>query len=281
MATYAIGDIQGCFDELQALLKQINFNPQYDTLWFSGDLVNRGKKSLETLRFIKNLGPRAISVLGNHDLHLLATVYADAPVKGFDTLAPILEAPDCAELCTWLRHQPLLHHDETLGYTMTHAGIFPEWDLLIAKACAREVEAVLQTGDFQAYFINMYGNSPHHWDPKITGWDRLRFITNVFTRMRLCGVINHRLNLKLKGALDKAPAGYVPWFKVADRQNKNLNIIFGHWAALEGQTFGEPGVFALDTGCVWGNCLTAMRLEDRKTFSTPCSNAVIAALVPE
>lgn len=270
MATYAIGDVQGCFEELQLLLNKVAFNPQTDNLWFVGDLVNRGKKSLETLRFIKGLGEHAISVLGNHDLHLLAIVYGDAQHKGCDTLDSLLAAPDRDELCDWLRHCPLLHHDETLGYTLVHAGIFPEWTLAVAQQCARELEAVLQSSQCRDYFLNMYGNHPHHWEPSLEGWDRLRFITNVFTRMRLCGLTDHRLNLKLKGPPTLAPEGYLPWFKVPNRVNKELNIVFGHWAALEGNVQQEPGIFALDTGCVWGNCMTALRLDDGVAFSVGC-----------
>jgi len=229
MAVYAIGDVQGCFDELQSLLELIDFKPDLDQLWFAGDLVNRGPKSLETLRFIRSLN--AVSVLGNHDLHLLACAYIPARRKRKDTLTHILDAPDAAQLLEWLRHQPLLHYDRTLGYTLVHAGLPPQWDLETARACSAEVEQVLR-GDSYAEFLNaMYGNKPNVWTPALTGWDRLRFITNCFTRLRYCDS-NGRLALEEKGPPDSQPDHLKPWFEWKSRKSRDMNILFGHWSTL-------------------------------------------------
>jgi bis(5'-nucleosyl)-tetraphosphatase (symmetrical) len=265
MATYAIGDVQGCFDELQALLAKISFNPTHDELWIVGDLVNRGLKSLATLRFIKNL-PNCKIVLGNHDLHLLAMAYG-RPYHSH-TLDEILQAPDRDELIHWLAQQPLLHHNAKLNYVMVHAGIPPQWDLLLAKQCARELETVLRSEQLSELLTHMYGNEPNQWSDDLQGWERLRFITHAFTRMRFC-TAEGALDFHYTGAVGSQPSQLMPWFKVPHRRNKDLNIIFGHWAALQGEV-DEPKIFALDTGCVWGNCLTAMRLEDQKIFNIPC-----------
>ncbi len=263
MATYAIGDIQGCLSPLKKLLEKIEFNPEKDTLWFTGDLVNRGPQSLEALRFIKQLGKKHLIVLGNHDLHLLALAHAGLSEE---SLQPILEAPDRQELLDWLTHQPLLIKDQ--GYVMVHAGVAPDWDINTAQKLAKEVEVVIQNKDTAAdFFKHMYGNKPDLWDPTLTGWDRLRCITNYFTRVRFCDETG-RLNLDEKGTRDSNP-DLIPWFKVPNRKTANDKIIFGHWAALSGKTDTE-NVYALDTGCVWGFCLTAMRLEDKKIFSIQC-----------
>lgn len=269
MATYAIGDVQGCFAELSALLTHIAFEPTHDKLWFSGDLVNRGPQSLAVLRFIKSLPESPVVVLGNHDLHLLALAYGVGENKKQDTLQEILQADDCQELCEWLRHQPLIHHDATLNFTMVHAGLSPQWDLSQALACAQELEAVLRGKNFLDFFRNMYGNEPTHWRDNLAGWDRLRYIVNSCTRMRFCD-IQGDLELTIKGSVGSQPEGYIPWFKTPHRVNKDLRIVFGHWASLNGHT-GEPNVHALDTGCAWGNCLTAMRLEDGQRFSVSCT----------
>jgi bis(5'-nucleosyl)-tetraphosphatase (symmetrical) len=266
MATYAIGDVQGCFDPLLRLLDKIDYDPLNDTLWFTGDLVNRGPKSLEVLRFIKKLRNSHV-VLGNHDLHLLSIVYTGASLEPEDTFQTILKAPDKEELCTWLRHRSLLHHDPILDYTLVHAGFPPQWDLNKAIKCAEEVQTVLRGKHFIDFFINMYGNEPFQWNDSLVGWDRLRCITNCLTRLRFCD-IKGNLELNTKGISD--PAGdYFPWFKLPNRRSKGLKILFGHWAALRGQT-NEPNVYALDTGCVWGGCLTAMRLEDKERISINC-----------
>lgn len=268
MPTYCVGDVQGCYDELIALLTKINFDLQNDQLWFTGDLVNRGPKSLQVLRFVKSLGPRAITVLGNHDLHLLAVANQQASSKKQDTLDEILKAHDSEELCDWLRKQPLLHHDANLQYTMTHAGLPPHWDLIKAQQCADEVSQALKSNHYLDFLANMYGEKPNLWSDNLSGWPRLRLITNYLTRMRLCNA-EGELNLSKKGKVTQRDDGFLPWFKISGRQNKNLRIVFGHWAALEGIT-DEPDIFAVDTGCVWGNCLTALRLEDQQRFSIQC-----------
>ncbi len=268
MATYAIGDVQGCYPALQKLLEQIQFDCKKDTLWFTGDLVNRGPQSLETLRFIKNLGTQQRVVLGNHDIHLLAVANgARAAISG-DTLQPILTAPDRDELLTWLSQQPLLHHDDKLGFTMVHAGIAPEWDLNIAKQLAQEVEIILQDKNNTANYSQLFGDHPDQWHADLTGFDRLRCIINYFTRMRFCHP-DGRLELKTKNTFTQN-IHLVPWFKVNTRINYDLKIIFGHWAALRGITH-TPHVYALDTGCSWGFELSAMRLDDGKIFNVSCT----------
>lgn len=269
MSHYCIGDVQGCFSELTALLTKINFDPKHDTLWFTGDLVNRGPQSLEVLRYVKSLGDRALTVLGNHDLHLLAVVSGKAKVKSQDTFDDILNAPDCNELCDWLRQQPLLHHDAKLGYALVHAGLPPQWNLEKALQCAHEVESVLRSDKYADFFAHMYGNEPNRWDEKLTGNDRLRIITNYLTRLRFCDA-KGTLELITKSESHTPPHGYLPWFKIPQRKTKILNILFGHWAALGGHT-DEAHVYALDTGCVWGNCLSALRLEDGQRFSVHCT----------
>jgi bis(5'-nucleosyl)-tetraphosphatase (symmetrical) len=267
MATYAIGDIQGCFDQLKRLLECVSFGDS-DQLWLAGDLVNRGPKSLETLRFVRSLGDRSRVVLGNHDLHLLAIHYGVTQPRRSDTLGPILDAPDRDELMQWLQQQPLLVHDEALDYVMVHAGIPPDWSLKQASARAREVETVLQGPEAESFFQHMYGNQPDCWSKDLQGWDRLRVITNYLTRMRFCDS-KGRLDFAAKGGLETQPEGFRPWYshtRKADAQR----IIFGHWAALEGG-LQHPQLFSLDTGCVWGNRLTAMRLEDQRYYSCDCS----------
>ncbi|MCK5696536.1 MAG: symmetrical bis(5'-nucleosyl)-tetraphosphatase [Gammaproteobacteria bacterium] len=258
MATYAIGDLQGCLDNLKLLLEKITFNPSRDTLWFVGDLVNRGDQSLETLRFIKQLGKSAIAVLGNHDLTLLALCEHNKKVK-HHTLDAILQAPDKEELIHWLRHRPLLHHDHTLGYTMVHAGLAPQWDLTMAQSYAQEVEAVLQSHQYSDFMANMFGDTPKKWNEQLTDWERLRFITNSFTRMRYCSP-KGKLNFKDKGPIGTQKKGHLPWYQVNNRKNSELKIIIGHWSTLFGQT-NTANVFAIDTGCLWGETLTAMQLD--------------------
>ncbi len=261
---YAIGDIQGCFSVLERLLAHIEFDPAKDRLWFTGDLVNRGSQSLETLRFIKNLGEHHVVVLGNHDLHLLALFYGVRHGWKEDTLDAVLNAHDCSELMIWLSQKPLLYHDADLGFTMVHAGLASSWDLATAKRLAKEVETVMQGPSASDFFKNMYGNFPDHWDEQLTGWDRLRCITNYLTRLRFCHQ-DGRMEFHAKGKCESSP-DLIPWFKVKPRANSDLKIIFGHWAALEGVTH-TPNAYALDTGCVWGYQLTAMRLEDERRFS--------------
>jgi bis(5'-nucleosyl)-tetraphosphatase (symmetrical) len=268
MSTYAIGDIQGCLFALEKLLQEIHFDPNKDVLWFTGDLVNRGPQSLETLRFIKNLSSQQKIVLGNHDLHLLAMAHNAHQGWADDTLIPILTAPDREDLIAWLLHQSLLHHDEVLGFTMIHAGLAPSWDLTLAKTLAAEVETILQSDQRIDFFHHMYGNEPAQWNENLTGWERIRCIVNYFTRARFCH-IDGSLELTTKENMRLEQTDLIPWFRIPDRRNANLKIIFGHWAALGGIT-KTPNTFALDTGCVWGYCLTAMRLEDLQRFSVSC-----------
>lgn len=271
MATYAIGDVQGCYHELLALVAKIQFNPQKDFLWFTGDLVNRGKHSYEVLKYIKNLGNRAITVLGNHDLHLLAVKSGAVKLKEKDSFHDVLNAADCTEICDWLQHQPLFHYDEKLNYSLVHAGVAPQWDLDDTKHFANEVELVLQSTKSKEFFENMYGDIPDQWQESLTGWPRLRVITNFMTRVRFCDE-QGRLDLNYKGIIGKQPAGFYPWFDIKHRLTKNIPIIFGHWAALAGKS-DDVSVIALDTGCCYGNCLTAFRLEDKQRFTVKCEKS--------
>ena len=258
MAVFAIGDLQGCHDELMQLLERIRFDPAEDTLWFTGDLVNRGPRSLEVLRYVRELGKHAVCVLGNHDLHLLAVAAGTARSKSGDTLDAVLSAPDRDELLHWLRHRPLLHHDAALGYTLIHAGLPPQWDLGTAKACARELEAVLRGDGHHEFFRHMYGNEPRLWSPSLTGVERLRFIVNCYTRMRYCDA-EGGLDLKVKGAPGSQSPGLLPWFEMPGRLSRELHILFGHWSTVG--EIRDRNVHALDTGCVWGGRLTALRLD--------------------
>ena len=269
MAVYAIGDIQGCYDELRELLAMIHFDPECDRLWFVGDLVNRGPKSLETLRFVRDLGTTAITVLGNHDLHLLAAAYGIRPDTIDDeTLEPVLAATDRDELIDWLRRRPLLHHDADLGYLMVHAGLPPQWDLSLARQCAGEVESVLRSDRLEAFLSHMYGNKPRQWSRELTGWDRLRFIVNCFTRMRFCDR-KGKLELKSSGPPGSQPDGYYPWYEIPGRASEGMNIIFGHWSTL--RTTDIPGIFPTDSGCLWGGQLTALRIDTRpERIELPC-----------
>jgi len=268
LATYAVGDVQGCLDPLHRVLEAVRFDPAVDRLWLVGDLVNRGPDSLGTLRFVRDLGPAAIAVLGNHDLHLLAVALTERAPRRKDTFDPILAAADRDELLDWLRHRPLVHHDPDLDAVMVHAGISFQFSLADALACAREVEAVLAGPEPTAFLDHMYGNEPAVFGPALTGVQRLRAIVNIFTRMRF---INHggRLDFDAKEGVAEAPSGYFPWFERLHDDFAGRRIIFGHWAALEGR--GTPAnCLALDTGCCWGRCLTLLRLEDGKRFSTDC-----------
>ena len=258
MTTYAIGDVQGCYDELQALLDEVKFDFRQDTLWVTGDLVNRGPRSLEVLRFIKSMGECAVTVLGNHDLHLLAVAYGHEAQKKGDTLAPILEAPDREELLTWLRMQPLMHYDESRHLALIHAGVAPQWTLQEALGYAQEVESALRADTFNDFLMNMYGNQPEHWMPEATGWDRLRFIVNCFTRLRYVNG-NGRLKLKAKGAPGSQPKGCLPWFQAPQRQTQNDKILFGHWSTLG--FYNADNVVGLDGGCIWGGKLTAINID--------------------
>jgi len=276
VSTYAIGDLQGCFDEFKALLDAIEFDSARDSLWLLGDLVNRGPSSLATLRFIRKLGDSAKVVLGNHDLHFLAVFYGGHDTRRADTLDELLSAPDVEELAAWLRAQPLIHVDEDLGWLMVHAGVPPLWsreELIELAAEAREFYAGQNGADF---FAGMYGNSPVRWNKKLVGLERIRCVVNYLTRMRLVA-IDGTLDFASKGAPNDLPAGFSPWFMQERFGALGLSIAFGHWAALEGDTSFKgsqsvtgandktegflPRVAALDTGCVWGRELTALCLE--------------------
>jgi len=274
MATYVIGDIQGCYTELQQLLELVQFDPSQDVLWCTGDLVNRGPHSLEVLRFFKQLKERAVVVLGNHDLHLLAVAYGNEDyLHPRDTLLPILQAADSEELIDWLRHRPVLHHDAQLGFTLIHAGLPPQWNLAQASQCARELETTLRSQQCQTYFAHLYGDKPKQWSEELTGWERLRFITNCFTRLRYCNA-EGKLALKNKQApplKNNTLHKDKPWFLWEHRASRDLRIVFGHWATLG--YYADNGVYALDTGCVWGGALTALRLEDEQIFQMACSGA--------
>src|SRR6056297_750157 len=272
MTVYAIGDLQGCLDPLQRLLERIAFDPASDRLWFCGDLVNRGPASLATLRFVHALGDTAVSVLGNHDLHLLATAWANnRPQKSRDTLHEILEAPDRLELLEWLRRRPLLHHDAAIGFTMVHAGIPPQWDLDEACSAARELEAALGGDSFIGVLRQMYGERPDRWSPDLEGIDRLRFIVNAFTRMRYVRA-DGSLEFDHKGPERPGDESLMPWFRFPGRRSAGQRIVFGHWSTLGEMT--HEGVFSLDTGCVWGGRLTALRLDDRTRHSVECGQGL-------
>ncbi|MHC5350904.1 symmetrical bis(5'-nucleosyl)-tetraphosphatase [Metapseudomonas furukawaii] len=269
MTTYAVGDLQGCLDQLKCLLDQVHFDPAKDRLWLVGDLVNRGPKSLETLRFLFSIRDSVVCVLGNHDLHLLAVAHNIERLRKADTLREILDAPDRADLLDWLRRQKLLHYDEQRDIAMVHAGIPPQWTLRKALKRAAEVEEALQDDARLPLFLDgMYGNEPAKWDKDLHGVTRLRVITNYFTRMRFCKA-DGTLDLKTKEGLGTAPPGYAPWFSYPGRKTHGQKIIFGHWAALEGQC-NEPGLFALDTGCVWGGTMTLLNIDSGQRISCSC-----------
>lgn len=257
MAIYAIGDLQGCYDDFRRLLDKCQFDPGKDTLWLAGDLVNRGPNSLETLRYVISLGDAVISVLGNHDLHMLA-IDAGMKTTRDPDLIKILEAPDRTELMSWLRQRPLIHHDHKTGYTLVHAGIYPQWDLAQAQAHAAELHAVLRSDNYRDFFEHMYGDEPDYWSDDLRGWDRLRFICNSFSRMRFCS--HHgQLYVAAKGPPGTQPEGFHPWFTVNSRKTRNQKIIFGHWSTLGEITANN--IFALDTACLWGGKLTALQAD--------------------
>ncbi|VVN68554.1 symmetrical bis(5'-nucleosyl)-tetraphosphatase [Pseudomonas fluorescens] len=269
MAVYAVGDLQGCLEPLQCLLERVAFDPVKDRLWLVGDLVNRGPQSLETLRFLYSIRESLVCVLGNHDLHLLAVGQNIERLKKADTLREILEAPDREELLEWLRQQKLLHYDERRDMVLVHAGIPPQWSLRKALKYAEEVEQALHDDIlFAPYLDGMYGNEPVKWDNDLKGAARLRMITNYFTRMRFC-TSDGKLDLKGKEGPDTAPPGYAPWFRHKERKTKGLKIVFGHWAALDGRC-NEPGIFALDTGCVWGGALTLLNIDTGERLRCKC-----------
>lgn len=267
MARWAVGDVQGCCDELQELLVRIDFSHDRDRLWLVGDLVNRGPHSLEVLRLVRSLGDNAISVLGNHDLHLLAVALAGAKLRKNDTLGEILVAPDRDQLLDWLVRLPLAHYDPEHGDLLVHAGVVPQWDVPQTLQLAQEVEQALR-GDARALLSQMYGERPTRWRPTLEGPERLRFTINVLTRLRFC-TRGGRIDLQHKGRPDSAAKPWVPWFRVSQRASRDARIVFGHWSALG--FYREPGLLGLDTGCVWGGTLTAVNLDlpDAAPVSVP------------
>ncbi|NOQ35278.1 MAG: symmetrical bis(5'-nucleosyl)-tetraphosphatase [Methylococcaceae bacterium] len=267
MATYAIGDIQGCYDDLLRLLDVINFDPDKDTLWFAGDLVNRGAKSLETLRFVKGLGDKAVSVLGNHDLHLLAIAFLNKKSKKKDTLNGILNAPDRDELLDWLRKRPVFHYNN--DYCLLHAGLPPQWNFAQTKAMAVLLEQALQGDNHIDFFKAMYGDLPNIWSDDLQGLERLRFILNCFTRLRYCDAQGH-LDFNHKDKPSTQPAHLQPWFTVESRKSVDMKIIFGHWSTLG--FYEGNNCYGIDTGCLWGGQLTALKLGDKaKRISIDCA----------
>ncbi|QIM62105.1 bis(5'-nucleosyl)-tetraphosphatase (symmetrical) [Pasteurellaceae bacterium Orientalotternb1] len=271
MATYIIGDLHGCFTEFQQLLAQANFDPAHDELWLTGDLIARGEDSLACLRFVKNLGSKATTVLGNHDLHFLATALGIKKVKPKDNVDAILTAPDRDELIDWLRHQPLLAQHPKHHFVLTHAGISPDWDLATAKQCAADVEQVLRADHYGELLAQMYDNQPDRWSPDLQGIERLRYTINVFTRMRFC-FPDKRLDFDCKLPPSEVDNDLKPWFELSNPLFADQDILFGHWASLIG--YPTPShIYALDTGCVWGNHLTMIRWEDKAIFTEPAHNS--------
>src|SRR5689334_14765538 len=263
MATYAIGDVQGCYAELRTLLAEIGFGSR-DELWFVGDLVNRGPQSLEVLRFVRALGERAEVVLGNHDLHLITQHEGLARARADDTFSDVLAAPDRRELIDWLRRRPLMYASD--GYAMVHAGLLPQWSVEEALALAREVERALAAANYRDFLAHMYGSEPAQWSPTLSGWERLRVIVNAMTRLRFC-TSGGKMDFRAKGT--KAPRGYHPWFEL--RRSDDPPLVCGHWSALGVKLTAR--LAALDSGCVWGGKLTALRLEDRRLYQVPCARA--------
>lgn len=271
MAIYAVGDIQGCHTELVQLLEKIRFNPVSDKLWMVGDLVNRGSDSLQVLRLVKSLGEAAITVLGNHDLHLLAVAYGTGRLHRGDTLDAILNAPDREELLNWLRNQRLLHVEG--NFVLVHAGLLPSWTVEQAASLAGEVECALRGDGHVEFFAHMYGNQPDTWNNGLTGYKRLRVITNAMTRMRIC-TKRGAMEFDFKGEQQNIPSEYRPWFDIPDRASASATVIFGHWSALG--LMVKDNAIALDTGCLWGGPLTAIRLDDRKIIQVDCANTSVA-----
>jgi bis(5'-nucleosyl)-tetraphosphatase (symmetrical) len=258
MARWAIGDVQGCCDELEQLLARIRFSSDRDRLWFVGDLVNRGPLSLKALRLVRSLGDNAVSVLGNHDLHLLAVALVGAKLRKSDTLSEILAAPDRDALLEWMLLLPLAHFEPDQGDLLLHAGVLPQWSVPQTLELAAEVQLSLRD-DPRGLLSSMYGDQPDHWQASLARLDRLRLTINVLTRLRFCTADGY-VDFKQKGKPDSARQPWLPWFKVPGRASRDRRIVFGHWSALGFHS--EPGVLAIDTGCVWGGALTAVNLDD-------------------
>ena len=271
MSTYAIGDVQGCYPELRSLLRECGFDARHDRLWFAGDLVNRGPCSLEVLRFVADLDDRAHVVLGNHDLHLVANAHGVRRLRDKDTFQDVLDAADGEALVDWLCGRPIVHHDPELAFVMAHAGIAPAWTIDDAMRLGREFSEALRGADRSRFLSGMYGNKPDRWQDSLAGLDRLRFVTNAFTRMRYCHA-DGRLDFsetRPPGAQDRSLA---PWYTLRDAGADGARIVFGHWATLQIVTALPRTLHVrhVDTGCVWGGSLTALRLEDDREFSVSC-----------
>ncbi|MDD5365742.1 MAG: symmetrical bis(5'-nucleosyl)-tetraphosphatase [Gallionellaceae bacterium] len=265
MATYVIGDIQGCFEAFKELLVAMAYNPAHDRLWLAGDLVNRGENSIDTLRWCMAHDDHIVAILGNHDLHLLAVAEGFVPPHRNDTLDEILDAPDRAEVLDWLRRRPMLHrHGDWL---MVHAGLLPEWTPDLAESLARELEGVLRGPGYRDFLARMYGNEPRRWEPGLAGQDRLRLVANAMTRLRYLHP-NGDMEYQHKCAPVDAPAELIPWYAMPDRQSRDVRVLFGHWSTL-GLLAGED-VVSLDTGCLWGGQLSAIRLEDERLYQVDC-----------
>lgn len=272
MATYAIGDIQGCFEAFQALLKKLAFNPAKDQLWLTGDIINRGPQSLETLRYVISLGDAAKVILGNHECHALAVYNGHKRAHKTDTYQTIIDAPDAAELFDWIRTRPFFYEDAELGFSMLHAGVPPQWTLDETRQHARELEAVLQGDDYNQFLATMYGNEPVLWDNTLYGNDRSRFIINSFTRTRYCDQYGN-MDFSEKLAPGSQPSHLMPWFEVPNRKTADTKILFGHWSTLG--IHQKNNAYCLDSGCLWGGQLTAMRLESpQQIISYECECAL-------
>lgn len=273
MSTYAVGDLQGCFDELVELLGVISFDKQRDRLILVGDLVNRGPRSLDVLRLVRDLGGAAEAVLGNHDLHLLA-VANGAKASRRDTLDEVLGAPDCEELLDWLAQRPLAIHEPLTNTLLIHAGLAPQWSVAQTLALAREASDVIAGSDRARFLSAMYGDRPDQWHNRLKGDDRTRFVVNCLTRWRYCDGQGRAL-LKLKGRPENRSDGAVPWFLAPQRQSHDSRIIFGHWSTLGQIHWPAANVYGLDTGCIWGGPLTAMNLESGELFQVPSRTPLI------
>ena len=273
MAVYAIGDVQGCYKSLRKLIKFTGFKSAKDQLWFCGDLVNRGPQSADVLRYIMDLGDSAVCVLGNHDLNLLAVANGCRETKAYDTLEEVLNAADSVEMLDWLRKRPFFHRSDEYRACMVHAGIYPAWSIKKAETLAKEVQRVLRKGDYKSFLKKMYGNYPAYWDNTLEGWDRLRFITNTMTRMRYLDT-SGALELDLKCAPGRQPPGFHPWFNVEGKRKPSWKVIFGHWSTLG--LHWQNNAICLDSGCLWGGKLTAVRIDIPKPqfFSQRCKKTM-------
>lgn len=265
MSTYAIGDVQGCYDQLLRLLERAGYDERRDVLWFVGDLVNRGPQSLASVRFVKGLGERAVTLLGNHDLALMVVAEGIKQSHASDTFGDLLAAPDREELLAWLRGRKMMHAEGR--YAMVHAGLLPQWSIAQALELAREAEQALRGPGYREFLRAMYGNEPARWRDDLAGYDRLRVIVNAMTRMRLA-TVDGTMEFSHKLGLARLPAGYMPWYDVPGRASRDTAILFGHWAALG--LLLRDDVVGLDTGCVWGRSLSALRLDDRRLLQCDC-----------